>query len=183
MLPGVILFGFGLALTVAPLTAAILGAAGSAHSGVASGINNAVARVAGLVAIAVVGAVVAGHFSSHVQAELTHRGEAPAYRAAVDRAASATLEVRPPSGLAPAQGPRVSSALRSASVDSLHLALLISAVLALLSGVLSLLGIRNPPREVSAAASPGGAICGACSDLGEPQRQPLPHPRPQPTLS
>ena len=59
MLPGVILFGLGLALTVAPLTAAVLGAAGSEHSGVASGINNAVARLAGLIAIAVVGAVVA----------------------------------------------------------------------------------------------------------------------------
>ncbi len=59
MLPGVILFGLGLALTVAPLTAAVLAAAGSEHSGVASGINNAVARLAGLIAIAVVGAVVA----------------------------------------------------------------------------------------------------------------------------
>jgi len=183
MLPGVILFGLGLALTVAPLTAAILGAAGSEHSGVASGINNAVARVAGLVAIAVVGAVVASHFSARVEAGLTHPGATPAYRAAVDRAASATLEVRPPSGIAPAQAPRVRSVLRSASTDSLHLALLISGVLAILSGVFSLLGIRNPPREVSAAACPGGAICGASEELGQAQRQPRPEPQPQPQPS
>jgi hypothetical protein len=63
-----VVFAFGLAMTVAPLTAAVLGAVDSGHSGVASGINNAVARVAGLVAIAAVGAVIAGQFSSSLKA-------------------------------------------------------------------------------------------------------------------
>jgi EmrB/QacA subfamily drug resistance transporter len=55
LLPGIIVFGLGLAMTVAPLTSAILGDIEARHAGVASAVNNAVARVAGLVAVAFVG--------------------------------------------------------------------------------------------------------------------------------
>ena len=58
VLPGVTVFGLGLAVTVAPLTAAVLASVDDAHMGVASGVNNAVARVAGLLAVAVLPAVV-----------------------------------------------------------------------------------------------------------------------------
>lgn len=60
MLPGAIVFGLGLTLTVAPLTSAILGAVETSRSGIASAVNNAVARVAGLVAVALVGTIVGG---------------------------------------------------------------------------------------------------------------------------
>ena len=58
ILPGVILFGFGMTITVAPLTSAILGAIDERQAGIGSAINNAVARVAGLIAIAFVGFIV-----------------------------------------------------------------------------------------------------------------------------
>ncbi|WP_323742935.1 MULTISPECIES: MFS transporter [unclassified Rathayibacter] len=58
LLPGILLFGLGLAITVAPLTATILGAVASEHSGVGSAVNNAVSRIAGLVAIAATSLVV-----------------------------------------------------------------------------------------------------------------------------
>jgi EmrB/QacA subfamily drug resistance transporter len=54
--PGVLVFGLGLSATVAPLTAAVLGGVDQAHAGVGSAVNNAVARVAGLLAVAAVGA-------------------------------------------------------------------------------------------------------------------------------
>jgi MFS family permease len=54
VLPGVVVFGLGLTLTVAPLTATVLAAADARHAGVASGINNAISRGAGLIAVAVI---------------------------------------------------------------------------------------------------------------------------------
>jgi len=60
LLPPLIVFAVGLSLIVAPLTSTVLADAGESDAGVASGVNNAVARVAGLLGIAVVGAAIAG---------------------------------------------------------------------------------------------------------------------------
>jgi EmrB/QacA subfamily drug resistance transporter len=60
LLPALVLFGLGLSMTVAPLTATVLAGAEERDAGIASAINNAVARVAGLVGVSVIGVVVAG---------------------------------------------------------------------------------------------------------------------------
>jgi EmrB/QacA subfamily drug resistance transporter len=60
LLPALLVFSFGLAITVAPLTATVLADADETDAGIASAINNAIARVAGLVGVAVVGVAVAG---------------------------------------------------------------------------------------------------------------------------
>ena len=60
LLPPLLLFSIGLSSTVAPLTSTVLSEAGEHDAGIASGVNNAVARVAGLLGIAVVGAAIAG---------------------------------------------------------------------------------------------------------------------------
>lgn len=60
LLPGIVLFGVGLTVTVSPLTAAILGSIDPARSGIASAVNNAVARIAGLLAVAMLGVITAG---------------------------------------------------------------------------------------------------------------------------
>jgi EmrB/QacA subfamily drug resistance transporter len=91
LLPGVILFGLGLSATVAPLTGAILGAISEQQSGIASAVNNAVSRVAGLIAIAFVGLIV---------------------------------------------GPRLDA-------DGFHRVLIVTAVLLIIGGVVSAIGIQN----------------------------------------
>ncbi|MEK9278923.1 MFS transporter [Bradyrhizobium sp. ISRA442] len=77
VLPPMVLLGVGMAVTVPPLTSTVMGAAGKAHAGIASGINNAVARIAGLLAVAALGAVLFASFSYHlVGPTLTQANEA-----------------------------------------------------------------------------------------------------------
>ncbi len=58
LLPGILSFGLGLSMTVAPLTSAVLADVDKSHSGIASAVNNAISRIAGLIAIAVIGVIV-----------------------------------------------------------------------------------------------------------------------------
>jgi EmrB/QacA subfamily drug resistance transporter len=64
LLPGLLVFGVGLSMTVAPLTATVLADADETDAGIASAINNAVARVAGLIGVSVIGVIVASRLSS-----------------------------------------------------------------------------------------------------------------------
>ena len=113
--PAVVMLAFGMAITVAPLTTTVMGAVDSRHAGVASGVNNAVARVAGLLAIAIFGVVLARTFDARVSARLDALVLAPSVRAAVDRElpkmAGAELD-------AVSVGPHERSAARSAIDDA-----------------------------------------------------------------
>lgn len=71
VLPAVLVFGFGLAATVAPLTATVLDSVEERRVGIASGVNNGVSRVAGLLAIAVLGAVISAKFDSSAGAAIS----------------------------------------------------------------------------------------------------------------
>lgn len=70
VLPAVIVAALGMAITIAPLTTTVMDSVDSAHSGVASGINNAVSRIAGLIAIAVFGVLISRTFMANVQPRL-----------------------------------------------------------------------------------------------------------------
>jgi hypothetical protein len=70
ILPGVLLFGIGLSITVSPLTAAILGDVDEGQAGIASAVNNAVSRVAGLLAVATIGLLVTFQASMFAMAAL-----------------------------------------------------------------------------------------------------------------
>jgi EmrB/QacA subfamily drug resistance transporter len=83
--PAVVVLGFGMSLVVAPLTTTAMGAVETQHAGVASGVNNAVARVAGLVAIAVFGILLVRTFDARVDPALDRAALTPAARSAVDR--------------------------------------------------------------------------------------------------
>src|SRR5205085_7123332 len=84
VLPAVVILGFGMAITVAPLTTTVMSAVPSDHAGVASGINNTVARVAGLLAIAVFGVVLARRFEARIQPVINQSWITPEVRAQID---------------------------------------------------------------------------------------------------
>jgi hypothetical protein len=165
VLPGVLVFGLGLSATVAPLTAAVLGSVSQGHSGVASGINNATARVAGLLAIAALGAVITGSFQHRLDHDLAGRHLTPAARTVVSRAREKTFVISA-TGVPPAERAEVRAALVDSSTHAFRFGMVIAAVLAALGGVVALIGIENPRREVRCADCPGGAFTGASADVG-----------------
>lgn len=139
--PGIIVFGVGLSVTVAPLTAAILGDVPKDQAGIASAVNNAVARIAGLIAIAAVGAIVAAQFAHVVDQKMATSNVSSQ---AVNQAKQVSLETTPPS---PYQHNNTfKSALSDASVDAFHSGILSVVVLLGAGGIVSLIGIRNPKK-------------------------------------
>jgi EmrB/QacA subfamily drug resistance transporter len=113
--PGLALFALGLAMFVAPITATALASAPSEFAGIASGVNQTVARVGGLVAVAVIGLVVTVVF---------------------DRTAAST-------GRTPFDPDAVGHALRHASVDAFRAGMAVAAVLALAGAVTAATAISN----------------------------------------
>jgi EmrB/QacA subfamily drug resistance transporter len=163
VLPGVLVFGLGLAATVAPLTAAVLASVEQSHSGVASGINNAVARVAGLLAIAALGAVVTGSFQNRLDHDVAGRTLSAPARVAIAQARTKPLVISTP-GVPSGERATVRAALVDSSVHAFRLGMLIAALLAALGGLVALVGIENPRRKVACADCPGGALVGASAD-------------------
>ena len=143
VLPALLVFAVGLSMTVAPLTAAVLAGAERSQAGIASAVNNAVARVAGLLGTAAVGAAIAAAFASSLDAHLTGTTLGPAASRAVREAKRVALGLPNVHGLPPRQARAVLSAAEAASLHSFHLGLAIAAVLVALGGIAGALGVRS----------------------------------------
>ena len=166
VLPALLVFSLGLSMTVAPLTATVLADAREAEAGIASAVNNAIARTAGLIAVAAVGAVVSATYASLLDHRLGHRlpaSSAPAVQTAKRR----TFGVIAPSAVPATEQSFAAQAAATASRDAFHVAVLIGAGLLTIAGIggLAIEGRRR--SEVTAAECPGGSLAGAPFAAGE----------------
>jgi EmrB/QacA subfamily drug resistance transporter len=136
LLPAAAVFGLGMAATVAPLTATVLGATEPARAGVASGINNALARVASLLAIALIGVLVSLRFDDALAGRLGRD---------VPRAAVAALESRPLTR--PSDAPAgVEASAVAASVSAFRYGVGAVALLIACGGAIGLAGLSDRSR-------------------------------------
>ena len=179
VLPGLLVFSLGLSMTVAPLTAAVLAGVETDQAGIASAVNNAVARVAGLLGTAAVGAAVAAAFVSHLDSQLAGRPLGPRAQAAVAEAKKLPLGRPDTKGLPPAQARAVTAAAENASLESFHLGMGIAALLVALGGIAGAIGVRNPRRVVLAEECEGGQLVGASLDAAGCHEPTSPTPRPE----
>jgi EmrB/QacA subfamily drug resistance transporter len=187
VLPGLLVFGVGLSATVAPLTATVLDSVDEHHVGIASGVNNGVSRVAGLLAIAVLGAVISANFSAKLDDELGTAPLSAPGTTAVGKAKEKPLAVPETDGMAPGEASRVTTAAADASTASFHLGIGIAGVLMILGGIVAGIGIENPRRRVEAVPTRGAAQAGECghsADCDGAEAAPVPPvsetPEPEP---
>jgi EmrB/QacA subfamily drug resistance transporter len=185
VLPGLLVFGVGLSATVAPLTATVLDSVDEHHVGIASGVNNGVSRVAGLLAIAVLGAVISASFASKLDDELGAAPLSAPGTTAVSKAKEKPLAVPETDGMAPREASRVTTASADASTSSFHLGIGIAGILMIAGGIVAGIGIENPQRRVEAFPSRGTAAAGECGHSAEcDEAEPVPSasetPEPEP---
>lgn len=136
--PAAVVLGLGMAITVPPLTTAVLSAAPEHQAGVASGINNAVARTAGLLAVALFGVLVTTAFDQSLDGSMDRISAlSPALRAAVeDQSADLAAAQAPPEADAEMTA-AINSAIDASFVRGFRLAMIAGAALALLSAVVA----------------------------------------------
>jgi EmrB/QacA subfamily drug resistance transporter len=146
-LPAIIVLGFGMAVTVAPLTTVVMNSVPQNQVGAASGINNAVARVAGVLAIAVLGIVMVKAFGSRLNSSLAHLGLPADVLSQLSAGAIKLAGLPVPSGLDPASGVAVESSIKEAFVFGFRIVMLICAGLSLASSAVAWLMIRGK-REI-----------------------------------
>jgi EmrB/QacA subfamily drug resistance transporter len=144
--PAVLIFAVGLALTVAPLTTAVLSALGPRHAGIASGVNSAISRFGGLVAVAILPALSLAGFSHGLEQRLSTAPLPPAVRAAVlaERAEQGALS--PPPRLSLDERALIRAAVRESFADGFRWVMLVGALLLFAGAAISFVELKPSAR-------------------------------------
>jgi EmrB/QacA subfamily drug resistance transporter len=133
--PAVVVMGLGMSITVAPLTTAVMGAVEQRHAGVASGINNAVSRTAGLLAIAVFGIIALTIFTSSLQSQLTSLHLSPSVNQVIEAQRNRLAGISIPATLSGEVQSAIKQAIDASFVSAFRLVSLLAAAMALLSAL------------------------------------------------
>jgi EmrB/QacA subfamily drug resistance transporter len=133
--PAMVVQGFGMALVIAPLTTVALNSVKGPHSGLASGVNNAVCRAGGLLAVAVLGTLISAGFSAHLDARLEAMELSPAVREAVAAEKVKLGAAEAPDGVDADTAARIEEAMAESFVAGFRLIMVVGVGLALVSAL------------------------------------------------
>ena len=140
--PAIAVLGFGMTVTVAPLTTTVMNAVGRDAAGTASGVNNAVSRVAGLLAIAIFGSLMAWAFDARLPEALQAANVPPDLAATVQAQRAKLAAVELPAHVGEAASVAVRRAVGEAFVAGFRWIMVVSAVLALAGAAVAALFVR-----------------------------------------
>ena len=141
------LLGVGMGITVAPLTTAVMGAASEDNSGIASGINNTVARAAGVLAVALMGALVIFSFRAFIDSGMEDLALSGSAKNEIIIESSKLAAARAPVGLTAAYAHEVDQLFKDGFVSAFNRVVYLASLLMILGGGVAFLSIKN--KEVS----------------------------------
>lgn len=144
-LPAIIILGLGMSLFVTPLTATVMSSVPATDVGSASGVNNAVSRVASVLAIAVLGVIFAARFQSDLSSALAHLSLPASAQQALNSHADRLADDPIPGGLSAAQHAAAHNAIVNAYISAFHWAMGTCALLCLICAGMSAALIRDRP--------------------------------------
>jgi EmrB/QacA subfamily drug resistance transporter len=145
--PAFLVLGFGMAVSVAPLTTVVMGTVDQKFAGAASGINNAVARVAGLLAIAVFGILMVSAFATRLDHQLVRMNFPSSARHELLSNRTRLAAIDMPPGLDPAQATHARSAINNSFLFAFRLIAFCCTALAIASAATATLIIEEPPNR------------------------------------
>ncbi|MGJ5673420.1 MAG: MFS transporter [Nostochopsis sp.] len=146
--PAILVLGLGMAISVAPLTTTVMSAVKQRQAGIASGINNAVARAAGLLAIAVFNIFVFNSFNRSLNQRMTALGISPEVQKLLDNERVKLAGAEIPAGVSAEISAKLKDAIAWAFVDSFRLVMLIAVGLASASAIVALLMIGKNKKQM-----------------------------------
>jgi MFS family permease len=142
--PAMVVQGFGMALAITPMTTVALGSVEGEHSGMASGVNNAVARVAGLLAVAILGAFIYGSFSTSLDTRMERMDMPDDIQSAMEAAKADLGAAEAPASVDAGTEARIERAIDESFVAGFRAVMLASAGLALASALIAALMVGDP---------------------------------------
>ena len=150
-LPAILAIGLGMTISVAPLTTVVMGAVAEHQTGVASGINNTVARLAGVIAVAVLTAIAIACFSSSLEDSLRESGAPPAVTEDLLANANRLAELKPPDDLPAPVARTVDAAIATSYVGAFRIMVVICGMLAIGSGLVAWFSLGEHPHRTGSA--------------------------------
>src|SRR5262249_21255862 len=152
--PGIVLLGLGMATSAAPLTTVVMTSVGADRAGVASGANNAVARVAALLAIAVFGVAMLHTFNNALDRRLDSSELSPEARHLLDNDRAKLAAMKPPATMEPETAVSVRRAIADSFIVGFRWVLMLAAALAVLGALVAWVVVDNRPQRQSSDVTP-----------------------------